>query len=177
MMLLKLYIAFFQIGMFAFGGGYVILPLIEEFIVNKYTWVSSSTLLDIISISQVTPGPIAINAATFIGMNNYGVIGSVVATIGVISPQIILLTIFIKYIGFENKIMMKIIDGIKPATISLIFIATLNIMKKSMFVNFANSYKMEYVSLVCFFVAIILMKFKFKMRNIIFICALISIII
>ncbi|WP_073508182.1 chromate transporter [Streptobacillus notomytis] len=176
-MLLKLYTAFFEIGMFAFGGGYVILPLIEEFIVKRYSWVTSSTLVDIISISQITPGPIAINAATFIGMINAGIIGAIIATLGVISPQIILLIIFIKYIGLENKKLVKIIDGIKPATISLILIATINILKKSIFIDFSSSYRVEYVSTVCFFVAVILLNYKFKMRNIIFICALLSLII
>ncbi|CAM3193422.1 chromate transporter [Streptobacillus ratti] len=176
-MLLNLYTSFFKIGMFAFGGGYVILPLIEEFIVKRYSWITSSTLVDIISISQITPGPIAINAATFIGMNNLGIIGAIIATLGVISPQIILLMLFIKYIGLENKELVKIIDGIKPATISLILIATINIFKKSIFVDFASSYKVEYVSVICFVLAVILLKYKFKMRNIIFICALISLVI
>ncbi|WP_197034432.1 chromate transporter [Streptobacillus canis] len=173
-MLFKLYLAFFKIGMFAFGGGYVILPLIEEFIVKKYSWLTSATLIDIISISQVTPGPIAINAATFIGMTNKGILGSIIATVGVVSPQIILLTIFINYIGLENKMMMKMIDGIKPATISLIFIATLNILKKSMFIDWTISFKVEYISLICFVISIILIKLKIKMRNIIIVCAIIS---
>ncbi|WP_064590405.1 chromate transporter [Streptobacillus moniliformis] len=176
-MLLKLYTAFFKIGMFAFGGGYVILPLIEEFIVKRYSWITSSTLVDIISISQITPGPIAINAATFIGMSNSGIIGAIIATIGVVSPQIILLMIFIKYIGLENKELVKIIDGIKPATISLILIATINIFKKSIFIDLASSYKIEYVSMMCFIVALILLRYKFKMRNIIVICALLSFVI
>ena len=112
LMLLTLYYIFFLIGISAFGGGYVILPLIESYLVNIYSWIDTKTLIDIVAISQITPGPIAINASTFIGMIKGNLLGAVIATLGVVSPQILILTIFLRYIGLDNKFMKKIIDGI-----------------------------------------------------------------
>ena len=83
LILLKLYYVFFLIGISAFGGGYVILPLIENYLVNHYAWINTRTLIDIVAISQITPGPIAINASTFIGMIKGNILGAIVATINI----------------------------------------------------------------------------------------------
>lgn len=165
--MLELYLVFFLIGLLAFGGGYVILPLIEQYIVNQNAWISSNTLIDIVAISQITPGPISINAATFVGMNLYSVIGAIVATLAVISPQILILSVFIKYIGLENRIIKKIFDGIYPATVALILIATINIFKNTFT-------KIEYRGIICFILTFILLKLKIKPLYIMILSALIS---
>ena len=96
--MLELFLTFFRIGMFTFGGGYAMIPLIEREIIYNKKWIDKDELLEIISISQMTPGPIAINAATFIGKKRMGILGSIAATLGVISPSllvIILISIFL----------------------------------------------------------------------------------
>ena len=92
-LLIKLYLAFLKIGTFSFGGGYAMLPFIQKEIVEKNDWISSTEFTDIIGISQMTPGPVAINSATFVGYKINGVIGSIVATLGVITSSFILVII------------------------------------------------------------------------------------
>lgn len=169
--MLVLYYVFFYIGLIAFGGGYVILPLIQGYIVNTYHWISNDVLVDIIAISQITPGPIAINAATFIGMTKEGILGAIVATLGVITPQILMLLALIKYIGLDSKIMGKIVDGIKPATVSLIFIALINISKSSLYYQD----NLQYRVVITFFLALILSKFKVKFVYIILLSGIVGI--
>ena len=89
-MLLSMFLTFCKIGLFSFGGGYAILAMIQQEVVTKNAWITSSEFADIVAISQMTPGPIAINAATFIGYRQGGILGSVVCTLGVIFPSIIL---------------------------------------------------------------------------------------
>lgn len=172
--MIELYFIFFKIGMLSFGGGYVVLPLIEKYIVSNYDWVSASTISDVIAISQVTPGPIAINAATFIGMINSGILGSVIASVGVISPQIIILSIFIKFIGFKSNEIKKIMKGVQPATTALILVATMNIVKNSFF---TKEFNFEYRAILCFGLTFVLNKFKINMIYIMIICAIISMLI
>lgn len=130
MIYIKLYLAFLNIGIFSFGGGYATLPLIQKYIVEKNKWISMDTMLDLVAISQMTPGPIAVNSASFVGNKLAGIIGSIVATIGVITPQIVILTIFIY---FAPKGIDKYLKGINPAVVALIFIATIKLMKVSVF--------------------------------------------
>lgn len=177
LILLKLYYVFFLIGISAFGGGYVILPLIENYLVNHYAWINTRTLIDIVAISQITPGPIAINASTFIGMIKGNILGAIVATLGVVTPQILILSIFLKYIGLDNVFMKKVIDGINPATTALIIIATINIGRGVLFVNLSNSYNVDYRSMICMMISFILYKFKINMIYIIVVCGLISVLI
>ena len=86
-LLIRLFIAFLKIGTFSFGGGYAMLPFIQKEIVESNTWISMSEFTDIIGISQMTPGPVAINSATFVGYKVGGIIGSIIATLGVIRNE------------------------------------------------------------------------------------------
>ena len=102
MIYLQLFYTFFKIGLFVFGGGYAMLSMIQGEVVTRYNWVSSQEFTDIVAISQMTPGPIGINAATYVGFTSTGSIwGSVIATFAVVLPSFILmLTIskfFLKY--------------------------------------------------------------------------------
>lgn len=85
-MLAELFFAFFQVGLFAIGGGYAALPLIREQTVTVHHWLSASQFTDLVTISQMTPGPIAINSATFVGMQTAGIPGAIAATLGCIFP-------------------------------------------------------------------------------------------
>ena len=93
---LKLFLAFVKIGTFSFGGGYAMLPFIQREIVDNNNWININEFMDIIGISQMTPGPIAINSATFVGYKVLGVLGSIMATLGVIFTSFILVSIISK---------------------------------------------------------------------------------
>ena len=101
MIYLKLFFAFLQIGMFSFGGGYAAMPLIQHQVVDTYHWLDGKGFADLVTISQMTPGPIATNAATFVGMNTAGLAGALIATFGCILPSCILVT-FIAYCLLER---------------------------------------------------------------------------
>ena len=93
MIYLQLFYTFFKIGLFGFGGGYAMLSMIQGEVVTRYGWVSSQEFTDIVAISQMTPGPIGINAATYVGFTSTGsVVGSVIATFAVVLPSFILTT-------------------------------------------------------------------------------------
>ena len=91
MIYLELFLTFFMIGAFTFGGGYAMIPLIQKEAVDKHGWVTEDDILDIIAIAESTPGPIAINSATFVGYRACGVLGSVAATLGVVLPSFVLI--------------------------------------------------------------------------------------
>lgn len=137
MIYIKLYMIFLQIGILAFGGGYATLPLIQKFLVEKYAFIDETTMLHVISISQMTPGPIAINSATFIGMKIGGILGSIIATAGVVTPQILILMLFLKFIGIKNKYVLKMLDGINGAIVALILIATISIIRTGVINSFS----------------------------------------
>lgn len=137
MIYIKLYFVFLQIGILSFGGGYATLPLINRFVVMEHNFIDLSTMLDVVSISQMTPGPIAINSATFVGTKIAGIFGSIVATAGVITPQILILVIFLRFIGTNNKYVVKMLDGINSSIVALIFIATISLIKSAVVVSFS----------------------------------------
>lgn len=132
-MLINLFLSFFKIGIFGYGGGYAMLPLIEREVVITNPWLTSSQFLDIIGISQMTPGPISINTATFVGYKIGGFLGSVFATVGVVSFSFILVSIATHYIlKFKNsKILKNALMGMRPALIGLIISAFISLASKS----------------------------------------------
>ncbi|HOV16102.1 MAG TPA: chromate transporter [Candidatus Cloacimonadota bacterium] len=133
MMLWDLFITFFRIGLFSFGGGYAMLSLIQQEVVINHHWLSQQQMTDMIAISQMTPGPIAINAATFVGYRQAGFWGSVFTTLGVILPSLIimlLLTLF--YLKLRNQEWFKtILQELRPLIIGLIAAAALLTAKSS----------------------------------------------
>ena len=96
MIYLQLFWSFIQIGMFSFGGGYAAMPLIQGQVVTDHGWLTMSEFTDLITISQMTPGPIAVNSATFVGLKIAGIPGAVVATLGCILPSCIIVTVYYK---------------------------------------------------------------------------------
>ena len=93
MILIELFITFLIIGVSAFGGGYAVMPLIQNYIVDNHHWITMTELADITSLSQMTPGPIMINAATFVGIKVGGNLGGLIATLGAVLPSFILVLI------------------------------------------------------------------------------------
>lgn len=153
--LIKIFISFFKIGLFSFGGGYAMLPLIQREVVSIHNWVSAKEFIDIVAISQITPGPIAINSATYIGYKTAGILGSTVATLGVIAPSIIIMIIISRFfIKFkDNKNVEYAFLGLRPATIGLIVAAAILVAYDSF---------IDYKSIIIFLFAFIL-SYKYKM--------------
>ncbi len=142
-MLLILFLIFFKIGLFSFGGGYAILPLIQADVVDLHKWVNVQQFTDIVAISQVTPGPISLNAATYVGYlvgNKAGFwdafIMGTVATLGLILPSVIIMTIFSKfYLKFQdNKYMDNAFAGLKIVVVGLILAAAIMLVDKNNFI-------------------------------------------
>lgn len=135
MNLLTLFWAFFQIGAFSFGGGYASLPLIQSIIVEQYHWLSMAEYTDVITISQMTPGPIAINAATFVGQRIGGFPGMVCATLGCILPSVIVVSILALIYQKYKQVswMKKILDVLHPVTVGLIVAAAASILMLALF--------------------------------------------
>lgn len=122
--------AFLQIGAFSFGGGYAMIPLLKEQI-DKYRWLTGREFFEIIGISEMTPGPVAINFATFIGFKVGGFWGSALATVCVILVPVLLVLLLARlYFAYEDLPQVKwILSGLRPATISLIATAVLFVAK------------------------------------------------
>ncbi len=139
MILLELFVTFFKIGLFTFGGGYAMLPLIQEEVLAK-NWSTNSELLDFIAVSESTPGPFAINIATFLGSEMSGVLGSVCATLGVVLPSFIVILIVAQFFEkFKNNGIVKgCMSGLKPAVIGLIGAAIISVAKEVFFPTIEN---------------------------------------
>lgn len=163
MVYLELMIAFFQIGMFSFGGGYAVLPLIEQQIIENRGWMTPEQFVDVLTISEMTPGPIAINAATFVGNQLAGVMGGIAATIGVVLPSIIIvLTLAYFYFKYQNLRMVQgVIQGLRPAVVALIASAGLTIFLTALFgtssfpVAFGD---LNWISVILFIIGVLLLR-------------------
>lgn len=118
MIYLNLFLSFLQIGLFSIGGGYAALPLIKEQIVDINGWLTITEFTDLVTIAEMTPGPIAINSASFVGNQIAGIIGSIVATLGCVIPSFIIVLILAK-IYFRYK-KLKIVDGVLEAIRSVV---------------------------------------------------------
>ena len=131
--LFDLYAAFFRIGLFTFGGGYAMLPMLQREVVNKYHWATDEELLDCYAIGQCTPGVIAVNTATYVGYRRRGVLGGIVTTLGVISPSlIIIMTIAIALSPFmSNPYVGRAFAGIRVAVCALVTASVIKLAKKS----------------------------------------------
>jgi chromate transporter len=158
MILLELFLVFVQIGAFAFGGGYAVLPLIQRFVVEERGWLSIKEMTDLVSLSQMTPGPIAINSATFVGTKVAGIPGAIVATLGNVMPQFILMMILAYFIFRDKKIgfLDKMLKGLKPGIVGLIAIAAISMIKGSLFTGAVSIANISIVALVAFIIGFML---------------------
>lgn len=129
--LLKMFVVFFKIGAFTFGGGYAMLPLIRREVVDRENWVKEHEFIDIIAVAQSLPGPVAVNSAVFIGYKLRGLIGAVATTLGVVLPSfIIILIIVMSFTAIKNSpIIEQVFMGIRPAVVSLILIAAVQLLR------------------------------------------------
>ena len=152
---LELFYTFFKIGLFGFGGGYAMLSLVQFEVVEAHHWLTVGEFTDIVAISQITPGPIAINSATYIGYLATGgtVLGSVIATFAVCLPSIIIMVLICRFflIFKNNRYVIAAMSGMKPAAIGLIAAAALLLMNKQ---NFTDN-----TSIIIFIITFVLSYF------------------
>ena len=160
----QLWWVYLKIGIFGFGGGYAMLSLIQYEVVDKHHWLSLQEFTDVVAISQMTPGPIGINSATYIGYTVTGnVWGSIIATIAVCLPSF-LLVLLISYFFAKfrtNKYVAAAFTGLRPMTVGLIAAAALMLMNHENFID----YKSVLIFLTAFF-----LTWKYKLHPILMIC-------
>ncbi|MCC3863679.1 chromate transporter [Terrisporobacter petrolearius] len=131
--LMDLFIAFARVGVLTFGGGYAMLPILQREIVEKNDWATDEELMDYYAIGQCTPGVIAVNTATFIGQKNKGIVGGVVATLGVVMPSLVIITAIAAFISnFSDLAIVKnAFAGVRVCVCVLIFNAVVKLWKSS----------------------------------------------
>ena len=150
MIFLELFWTFFKIGLFTFGGGYAMIPLIQQEVLSK-GWIEANMLYNFIGISEATPGPIAVNMATFVGstvggsLGGSSILGAFLATLGIVLPSFIIILIIAALLKnfMDNKVVAKILKGIKPVVIGLIMSAGVLLVYN----NLAKE-QFDYISLV-----------------------------
>ena len=130
MIYLQLFLSFLQIGALSFGGGYAAMPLIEAQIVTMHGWLDLTEFANLVTIAEMTPGPIAVNAATFVGTKIAGVPGALVATFGCILPACILVTLIAKlYLRYRNlSVLQSVLGSLRPAVVAMIASAGVTIL-------------------------------------------------
>lgn len=177
MIFLYIFYTFFKIGLFGFGGGYAMLSLIQGEVVTRYNWLSSKEFTDIVAISQMTPGPIGINSATYVGYTAvqnagfdgvlYGILGSCTATFAVVLPSFILMLLiskfFLKY--QKHPIVEAVFKGLRPAVVGLLASAALLLMNVENFGSF-NTDKYTFIVSVIIFIITFVGTYKYKLNPI-----------
>lgn len=150
MIYINLFIAFFKIGILGFGGGYAMLSLIQNQVVTQHKWITDTEFTNIVAISQMTPGPISINSATYIGYTVTGSVwGSVLTTLGVCLPSLILMIVASIFFAKmkDNKYIKQVMRNMRPIVIALILAAAIPLMTKENFIDY-KSYIIFGVSLL-----------------------------
>lgn len=129
----SLFLTFAKVGVMTFGGGYAMLPILEREVVTNHNWTTSEQMLDYYAIGQCTPGVIAVNVSTFIGYKKRGILGSIVATFGVIFPSIVIITALASVLKMfqDNIYVKKAFEGIRIAVCALMITAVINLVKKA----------------------------------------------
>lgn len=163
-LLLDLFCAFFRIGLFTFGGGYAMLPLLQREIVEKKHWATEEELLDYFAVGQCTPGIIAVNTATFVGFKEKKLSGAIFATLGIVSPSLVIITVIAALLSNFSHIaaVQNAFAGIRVAVCVLILNSIVKLWKKSVvdkltlgvfIAVFLGSVLLSHVSPVVFIVA------------------------
>lgn len=135
MIYLQLFWSFIQIGLFSIGGGYAAMPLIQAQVVQHHAWLTMSEFTDLITIAEMTPGPIAVNSATFVGIRIAGLPGALIATFGCILPSLFIVSLlaFIYYRYKSLSLLQSILASLRPAVVALIASAGLSILLQVVF--------------------------------------------
>ena len=145
MIYLQLFLSFLQIGALSFGGGYAAMPLIQAQIVTEHQWLSMSEFTDLVTIAEMTPGPIAVNSATFVGTKIAGIPGALVATAGCILPACVLVTLIAKlYLKYRNiAVLQSVLGSLRPAVVAMIASAGVLILRNAFWSGADPSFRHE----------------------------------
>lgn len=159
MILFELFAGFFQVGLFSVGGGYAAMPLIEEQAVRLHGWLDMAQFADIMAIAEMTPGPIAVNAATFVGIQAAGIPGALAATAGCICPScVIVLMLAAVYERSRGGMLAQILAGMRPAVIAMIASAGLSLMQ----VSFGGRQGIDMIAVLIFGASLVLLRWQKK---------------
>jgi len=139
-MYLNLFFVFFKVGLFSFGGGYAILPLMQHEVVDVNKWISFKEFMDIVAVSQITPGPISINLATHVGYRIGGTLGSTIATTSVILPSIIIISLIVIFLKRFSKLpaVQRIFKSLRVTIVGLILAAGIALFVKENFIDYKS---------------------------------------
>ena len=181
MIYLQLFWSFIQIGLFSIGGGYAAMPLIQAQVVDHHAWLTMNEYTDLVTIAEMTPGPIAVNSATFVGIRIGGIPGALVATFGCILPSLFIVSL-LAYIYFRYKNLSSlqcVLASLRPAVVALIAAAGLTILGQVIFNG--HEISMEYVNWIggiMFGAALfVLRKYKFNPILVMLACGVVNLII
>lgn len=168
MIYLELFISFLQVGLFSIGGGYAAMPIIQSEVVEGRGWITMSQFSDLVTISEMTPGPIAVNAATFVGNRVAGFGGALAATIGCILPSIIIVSvlsyIYVRFMG--SPIFDSVLASLRAVVVALILSAGISILQTAVFTEGIISVEtFDLAALLIFVTAFVLLR-KFKLSPI-----------
>lgn len=149
MIYLQLFFEFFLIGLFTFGGGYAMIPLVREMVLEN-GWLTEAQFYDFIGVCESTPGPIAINMATFVGSDQAGILGSACATLGVVLPSFIIILIIAMVSGkfLKNKYVQRALNGIKAVVLGLIISTGLTFVIKTFGFISLNEFSFDLISTI-----------------------------
>lgn len=172
MIYLQLFISFLQVGLFSVGGGYAAMPLIQNQVVELHPWLTLQEFTDLITIAEMTPGPIAVNSATFVGIRIAGIPGAIIATLGCITPALILVSllayVYKKY--RDISVLQNVLACLRPVVVALILGAGLSILSMVLFDSQAPTLNaVDWIGAASFVVAFILLR-KFKWNPILTMC-------
>lgn len=162
--LLWMYFSFVKIGLFTIGGGLAALALLQDFVLSN-GWLTINQFADMIAVSQSTPGPIGINMSTYIGFSQYGVLGGIIASLGMVTPSWVIITLIARFIGdfSNNKTVQSIFVGLRPVVLGIIFSAAYSIALLSIF-NEGASNLVEFVNFKAFAMFVFFMIFTRKVK-------------
>lgn len=152
MIYFELFYEFFLIGLFTFGGGYAMIPLVKDTVVNN-GWLTVEEFYSFIGICESTPGPIAVNMATYVGSTQGGILGSFVATLGVVLPSFIIILLIAMCLKrlVENKHFKNFIKGVRPVIVALILFAGITLLIKCLGINLSTlDISFNFISLIIF---------------------------
>lgn len=172
MLYIQLFVSFLQIGLFSIGGGYAAMPLIQHQVVELHSWLTIKEFTDLVTIAEMTPGPIAVNSATFVGIRIGGIAGALVATFGCIFPSCILVSVlaFIYNRYRSLPLLQSVLECLRPAVVALIAGAGLTILR---LVSFGEGQialqNLQWIGISLFGFALLLLR-KFKMNPILTMC-------
>ena len=168
----QLFLSFLQIGMFSVGGGYAAIPLIQHQVVELHPWLSMAEFTDLVTIAEMTPGPIAINSATFVGIRIAGIPGALVATFGCILPACIIVSLlaFIYYRYKSLPALQCVLSCLRPAVVALIAGAGISILNLVVFGEQTIALEnVKWVGAALFVIAMVLLR-KIKLNPILVMC-------